>query len=151
MKLSHKILSLFMIAMIFIVSTGMTFNLHFCANELKNVSLQQQKDSCCKKKSGEKEENHKECNKKGQKHCDGKSEKSCCKESKVATKNPVKVDNPSSKKDNSFTQSLVFLKSYVLSFLNFNTEDSEDDEKPKVSLFPMLKEGLYILLGQFRN
>ncbi|ADY51254.1 hypothetical protein Pedsa_0678 [Pseudopedobacter saltans DSM 12145] len=150
MKLSHKILSLFMIAMIFIASTGMTLNLHFCANELKTVSLQQT-ESCCQKKSGEKKENHKECNKNGQKHCDGKSGKSCCKESKVATKNPVKVDNPSSKKESSFAQSLVFLKSYVLSFLNFNTEDSEDDEKPEVSLFPMLKEGLYILLGQFRN
>jgi len=151
MKLSHKILSLFMIAMIFIASTGMTLNLHFCANELKTVSLQEQKNSCCQKKSVEKKENHKECDKKDQKHCDGKSGKSCCKESKVATKNPVKVDNSGSKKENSFAQSLVFLKSYILSFLNFNTEDSEDDEKPKVSLFPMLKEGLYILLGQFRN
>lgn len=151
MKLSHKILSLFMIAMIFIVSTGMTLNLHFCSNELKTVTLQQQGSSCCQKESKSKKENHKECDKKDSKHCDGKSGKSCCKEAKVATKAPVKVDNPTSKNESSFAKSLVFLKSYVLSFLNFNTEDSEDDEKPNVSLFPMLKEGLYILLGQFRN
>lgn len=152
MKLGHKILTLFLIALVFIASTGMTLNLHFCLDELKTVSLQQQNNhSCCdKNKESQKESSKKECHK--DKSCNKtKHDKSCCKESKVATKNPVKVDNSNIKKESSFTSSLVFLKSYILSFLSFNTDDSEDDEKPNQSLFPLLKEGLYILLRQFRN
>ena len=136
-----------LVLLVFIASTGMTLNLHFCADELRTVSLQQESNSCCQMTSNTTDSKHKNCDKKEKGHC----EKSCCKESKIITKNPVKVDNSTAKKENSFVQSLVFLKSYVLSFLNFSNESADQEEKPRISLFPMLKEGLYILLGQLRN
>lgn len=148
MKLSNKILTWFVMAMIFIASSGMTLNLHFCANDLKQVSLHKEESNCCKKAAQTKEqEKKKHCDK--QKGCDGRSEKNCCKNTEVKAKAPVKADN-SVKKESSFLQSVAFLKSYILSFLTFETEET-NDKKPQVSLFPLLKEGLYILLGQFRN
>ncbi len=135
-------------AMVFLASTGMTLNLHFCANDLKQVTLQKNESDCCKKAAQQKkQEQKKHCDK--QKGCDAKSDKNCCKNAEVKAKAPLKADT-SVKKDSSFVQSVVFLKSYILSFLAFEIEDTDDD-KPKLSLVPLLKEGLYILLGQFRN
>lgn len=148
MKLSQKISTLFMIAMVFIASTGMTLNLHFCSDNLKNISFEQSNNhNCCKNKK--QQENKKDCSK--HEGCKTKSDKSsCCKDAKVKAEKPIKADT-SVKKEISFEQSVIFIQSYILSFLTFDIVNSNDYRKPDESLFPQPKEGLYILLNQFRN
>jgi len=146
MKLSRNILTLFLTTLVFIASTGMTLNLHFCADNLQNVSISQHSKNCdmsaaLAKTSSRDCDSHPALNK----------EDSCCKDQQVVAKNPVKTDPSKSKDENSFVKSLVFLKTYIVNFFSFETDAEEDDKKPDLSLFPLLKEGLYILLGQFRN
>ena len=144
MKLSRNILTLFLTVLVFITSTGMTLNLHFCSDNLQNVSIDQHAANCNMSKVSKKS-----------KDCDTKTainkEDACCKDQQIKAKNPVKTDPSKSKNENSFVKSLVFLKTYIVNFFNVETEAEEDDKKPELSLFPLLKEGLYILLGQFRN
>ncbi len=145
MKLSRNILTLFLTTLVFITSTGMTLNLHFCADNLQTVSIDQHAANC----------NMTAIKKVSQKNCDTHlsiaKDDSCCKDQQVKAKNPVKADPSKSKKDNSFVKSLVFIKTHIVNFFSFETEAEHDGKKPELSLFPLLKEGLYILLGQFRN
>lgn len=146
MKLGRNILTLFLTALVFITSTGMTLNLHFCADDLQNISIDKHASNCNMPSA---------VSKKSSKDCDSKSsikkEDTCCKDQQIKAKNPVKTDTSKVKDENSFIKSLVFLKTYIVNFFSFETTDDEDDKKPNLSLFPLLKEGLYILLGQFRN
>lgn len=145
MKLSRNILTLFLTALVFITSTGMTLNLHFCSDNLQNISIDQHAANCNMSKLINKEP--KDC----ETETSISKENACCKDQQIKAKNPVKIDPSKSKNENSFVKSLAFLKTYIVNFFSVETETEEDDKKPNLSLFPLLKEGLYILLGQFRN
>jgi hypothetical protein len=142
MKFSKNILTVFLTLLVFLTSTGMTVNLHFCAGDLQQVSMEKTPKCCIKEKESSKNN-----------HCEktSKEEDTCCNDEQIITPPPVKTLDSKVKNENSFVKNFILVKNYIQNLLNFETAETKDDEKPKISLFPLLKEGLYIILGQFRN
>ena len=130
--------------MVFITSSGLTVNLHYCAGKLANVSLQDNHANCmmsqksnlstskdCKKSMGKKD--------------------LCCQNHKVITKTDNKTTVSKAKDDNALVKSFSFLSNYFSSLYSFSNDDTDEEEDTEISIFPLLKEGLYILLQNFRN
>lgn len=141
MKFSKNILTVILTLLVFLTSTGMTVNLHFCAGDLQQVSMEKT-PKCCIKESSKDD------------HCEKTSTKKddpCCNDEQIITKSPVKNIDSKVKNENSFVKNFIFIKNYFSNLFNFEKTEVENDDKPKISLFPLLKEGLYIILGQFRN
>lgn len=145
MKFNRTLLTCFLAILVFTTSTGMTINLHFCADDIKNISLEKEHQNCMMVK---KEPLTKDCSK--DKTSLLKKSKTCCQDQQIKAKESLKNLSQKNKEDNGFIKSIIFLKSYFADLFSFE-KDSEDENKPQQSLFPLLKEGLYILLGQFRN
>ena len=125
----------------------MAVNLHYCSGELQKVSFNQNDEDCgmqSKLKKGDCELNSKTVSL--------KKADTCCKNTHIVAKTDHKVSAEKEKNQSAFAKSFTFINHYFISLFNFNGDDEKEQEKePEVSLFPLLKQGLYILLQQFRN
>jgi hypothetical protein len=147
MKKFRSGLVLLLSLMVFITSSGMAVNLHYCAGELQNVSLNQKDDDCGMQKLVAKQP------------CDAntkttsfKKVDTCCQNKHISAKTDTQV-NPVKKKDeSSLSKTFTFINHYFTSLFSVDSSaEKEEKEKTDISLFPLLKQGLYILLQQFRN
>lgn len=130
--------------MVFITSSGLTVNLHYCANELQKASLKKENSSCMMEKALSK------------KSCETpntsiKKIDTCCKDQKIQAKSQIKITDNKVKESGFFLKSITFIKSYFESFFTFGSSDKDEENEKQDTLFPLLKKGLYILLQQFRN
>jgi len=80
-----------------------------------------------------------------------KKNDSCCKVQKIQAKSQNKIIVSEAKEQGFFLKSVTFIKSYFESIFAFNNSDKDEEKEKEVTLFPLLKKGLYILLQQFRN
>lgn len=134
--------------LVFITSSGMAVNLHYCAGDLQNVSFNQTDHDCGMESALAKE------------NCDVDSKTTsfkkvdtCCQNKHIVAKSDQKTSFIKEKDQSTFAKTFVFINHYFISLFNFNSDadDTEQQKEPEVSLFPLLKQGLYILLQQFRN
>ncbi|MBK0382531.1 hypothetical protein I5M32_06105 [Pedobacter sp. SD-b] len=139
--LKHSLIVL-LSAMVFITSSGLTVNLHYCAGKLANVSLQDSHENCM---MSAKENTKKDCPNSITK------KDPCCQNHKVVAKADNKNIDSKLKEKTGFLQTFVFIKSYFTSLFSFSSEETEKENHKEVSIFPILKEGLYLLLQNFRN
>nr|MBC7614250.1 hypothetical protein [Pseudopedobacter sp.] len=130
--------------MVFITSSGLTVNLHYCAGKLQQVSLQQDQKDCLMKMNTV----IKNCE---SKTSNIKSYSNCCQNHQIIAKADTKITK--AKEDNILVKSYAVLKTYFISLFSFSLEGeyNSDDSNSENSLFPILKEGLYILLQNFRD
>jgi len=142
MKMSRNLLTCFLATLVFLTSTGMTVNLHFCANNIQSVSLENHQGCAMTNKATFTQK----CATDSKASTLKKSD-SCCKNQQIKAKQPVKSADQQEKCS---AKTLAFIQSYFSNLFSFE-DDAEDEDKPEQSLFPLLKEGLYILLSQFRN
>lgn len=144
MNFNRTLLTCFLAVLVFITSTGMTINLHFCADDIQSISLKEERQDCMMAKTP----SNNACSK--EKSSSLKKATTCCQDQQIKAKESLKNLSQKNKEDNQFVKTIFFLKTYFADLFSFEN-DSEDEEKPQQSLFPLLKEGLYILLGQFRK
>lgn len=141
--LKHSLIIL-LSTLVFITSSGLTVNLHYCAGKLANVSLQNNHANCMMSKIT------KQVDSKGRdKGIDKKD--FCCQNHKVLAKADNKTTITKAKNDNAFTTTFTFVSTYFTSLFSFSSENSDEENPKEISIFPLLKEGLYILLQNFRN
>ena len=142
--LKHSLIT-FLSLMVFVTSSGLTFNLYYCADELQKVSIKQETAGCVMQafpiKSCEKTSSTAKV----------KKIDNCCKNQKIQAKSQTKIAARKAKEDDFFTKSITFLNSYFESFFDFTSSDKDEYTEKEDTLFPLLKKGLYILLQQFRN
>ena len=148
MKKLRNSLIVLLSLMVFITSSGLTVNLHYCANKLANVSLKDNHANCMmtvKKPKGP-------CHQSTSKSALAKKD-TCCKNQQVKAKTDNKLTEVKSKEKTDNYSSFNFVHNYFTSLFSFNSEAKEEEktEQKNYSLFPLLKEGLYILLQNFRN
>jgi predicted butyrate kinase (DUF1464 family) len=131
--------------MVFITSSGLTVNLHYCADELQKVTMKQENTYCLMQTPLTKS-------------CQTipsirniKKIDNCCKDQKIQAKSQTKITETKVKEHGFFMKSITFIKSYFESIFAFNSSDKDEEKEKEVTLFPLLKKGLYILLQQFRN
>jgi hypothetical protein len=143
-KIFKQTIVLLLSLMVFITSSGLTVNLHYCAGKLQQLSLQKEGKGCMMQMTSAK------------KNCESKapnieSYSNCCQNHQIIAKADSKITK--AKEDNILVKSYVVIKTYFVSLFSFNykEEDKKDDSKSSNSLFPILKEGLYLLLQNFRN
>ena len=147
MKKLRSSLIVLLSLMVFITSTGLTVNLHYCGNKLANVSLKDNHANCMM--SVQKQKNN--CHQTNSKTAVAKKDV-CCKNQQVKAKTETKLSESKSKEKTSNYPSFNFAHNYFSSLFSFNSEVKEEEtENKNYSLFPLLKEGLYILLQNFRN
>lgn len=133
--------------MVFITSSGLTVNLHYCGGQLENVSMQNQNDGCMMDKTSSKSG----CDEKNQKP-QLKNINNCCQNHQIKAKSDTKITDTKAKEVQASSGTFFAIQSYFTSLFFFSSQDKEsDDQETDYSLFPVLKEGLYILLQQFRN
>ncbi|HET8827694.1 MAG TPA: hypothetical protein VFM79_00050 [Pelobium sp.] len=134
--------------MVFITSSGMAVNLHYCAGDLQNVSLNQNNHDCGMQPKVVKESCHKDSTSKSLKKVD-----TCCQDKHIVAKTDTKVSATKEKDQSVFAKTFIFINHYFTSLFNYSGEDEEQEKEKEseISLFPLLKQGLYILLQQFRN
>jgi hypothetical protein len=141
--LKHSLIIL-LSTLVFITSSGLTVNLHYCAGKLANVSLQNNHAECMMSKTTN-HVNPKECDKNiGKKDF-------CCQNHKVLAKTDNKTTITKAKNDSAFNKTFTFVSTYFTSLFSFSSENSDEENTKEISIFPLLKEGLYILLQNFRN
>ncbi len=130
--------------MVFLTSSGLTVNLHYCAGELEQVSLQKDHKNCMMEMNTV----IKNCE---SKTSNFKSNLDCCQNHQIIAKGDTKITKV--KEDNLLIKSYAVVKTYFISLFSFDSEedDHSQDSSNNHSLFPILKEGLYILLQNFRN
>ena len=145
MKFFKHSLITFLSLMVFITSSGLTVNLYYCANELQKISIKQENTYCFMQSPLTKS-------------CEAtpsvsniKKNDSCCKVQKIQAKSQNKIIVSEAKEQGFFLKSVTFIKSYFESIFAFNNSDKDEEKEKEVTLFPLLKKGLYILLQQFRN
>lgn len=147
MKFLRHSLIVLLSLMVFITSSGLTVNLHYCGGQLENVSMQNQNDGCMMSKPSIKTN----CNQKKQ-VTELKKVDTCCQNHQIKAKSDTKITDTKAKEVQTLSGTFVAIQSYFTSLFSFNSQDNEsDDQETDYSLFPVLKEGLYILLQQFRN
>ena len=144
MKFLKHSLIILLSTLVFITSSGLTVNLHYCAGKLANVSLQDNHADCMMSQKS-KQTTSKNCTKSM-----GKKDL-CCQNHKVLAKADNKTTITKAKDDNAFIKTFTFVSTYFTSLFSFSSEDSDEDNSKEISIFPLLKEGLYILLQNFRN
>ncbi len=134
--------------MVFITSSGMAVNLHYCAGDLQNVSLNQNNHDCGMQAKVIDESCHLDSNTTALKKAD-----TCCQDKHIIAKTDVKVSSVKEKDQSAFVKTFTFINHYFTSLFNYSStdDDKEKEEESEISLFPLLKQGLYILLQQFRN
>lgn len=118
--------------------------MHYCAGKLEQISLQKDQKDCLMKINTV----SKNCE---SKTSNIKSHSSCCQNHQIIAKADSKITK--AKEDNILVKSYSAVKTYFVSLFSFNYEDEDnaDEAESSYSLFPILKEGLYILLQNFRN
>lgn len=149
MKKFRSSVVLLLALMVFITSSGMAVNLHYCAGELQNVSLNQENDDCGMLQSQTATET-----------CEAhpnqtsiKKTDTCCQNKHIVAKTDNKISPKKAKEPSALVNTFNFINHYFTSLFNYNSDDEqkEDEKDTDISLFPLLKQGLYILLQQFRN
>ena len=148
MKRLRNSLIVLLSLMVFITSSGLTINLHYCAGKLANVSLKDTHANCMVTNNKPTPKCHQTNSK-----SDITKKDTCCKNQQVKAKTDQKITQTKSKEKSPNYTSFHFVQDYFTSLFSFNTQVNEE-EKPKdknYSLFPLLKEGLYVLLQNFRN
>lgn len=146
MKLLRNGLVIMLSLMVFFTSSGLTVNLHYCAGKLQEVSLNSHQIDCKMMMDMAKSN----CHNKNQKSLKAPSD--CCQNHQIIAKSGNKINDKKAKKEDSLLTTFTFIKSYFVSLFNFNSSDDNDNQEEKdVSFVPLLKEGLIILLQQFRN
>ncbi len=146
-KIRHSLV-LFLCLMVFVTSSGMAVNLHYCAGELQTVSLNANNSNCEMQQTFTSVE-----------VCDNSTQEAsikkvdtCCQNQQISAKAENKLTDNKSKNETALSKSFTFISNYFISLFSFNSEKSEEKEEEKeISVFPLLKQGLYILLQQFRN
>lgn len=130
--------------MVFITSSGLTVNLHYCAGKLQQVSLENKHQGCMMNMASAK----KKCENKA---TSIKSYSNCCQNHQIVAKADTKITK--AKEDNILVKSYAVVKAYFVSLFSFSSEDTDDsdDSDNGNSVFPILKEGLYLLLQNLRN
>jgi hypothetical protein len=147
MKILRSSLVVLLSLMVFLTSSGLTVNLHYCAGKLANVSLKDNHANCMMPVSKAKNS----CEKSNSKSSISKKD-ACCKNQQVKAKTDNKIFETKSKEKVGINSSFNFVQSYFTSLFSFHTEEVEEETKQEsFSLFPLLKDGLYILLQNFRN
>ena len=130
--------------MMFITSSGFTVNLHYCGGKLANVSLQNDHANCMMNQNS-KQSTSKDCEKSVNK------KDLCCQNHKVVAKTDNKIKDTKAKEQTGFSKTFAFISSYFTSLFSFSSDEPEEENTKEISVFPLLKEGLYILLQNFRN
>jgi hypothetical protein len=147
MKFLRHSLIVLLSLIVFITSSGLTVNLHYCGGHLQNVTMQEQAEGCMMSKPSVKSG----CDEKNQK-TQLKKVDTCCQNHQIKAKSDTKITDTKAKDVQTLSGTFVAIQSYFTSLFSFNSQDNEsDDQETDYSLFPVLKEGLYILLQQFRN
>ncbi len=148
MKRFRSVVVVLLSLMVFITSSGMAVNLHYCAGELQNVSLNQTNEDCEMQQSPMVEES-----------CEAhpnnisvKKTETCCHDKHIIAKTDTKVSPIKSKQPPTFAKAFTFINHYFTSLFNYSGNDCEKEQEKGagISLFPLLKQGLYTLLHQFR-
>ncbi|WP_017258201.1 HYC_CC_PP family protein [Pedobacter arcticus] len=133
--------------MVFITSSGMAVNLHYCAGDLQNVSFNQNNHNCGMESTTAKENCDLDSKTTSIKEIDN-----CCQNTHIVAKTDAKISVAKEKDQSLFAKTFTFINHYFISLFNNNQDcEKEKDEGAEISLFPLLKQGLYILLQQFRN
>ncbi len=78
-----------------------------------------------------------------------KKPNNCCKDQLIKAKLDLKIND--TKNDSGFLKTIFFVQSYFVSLFKFEEPAQSNEQDTSTSIFPLLKEGLYILLQQFRN
>ncbi len=147
MKILRHSLVVLLSLMVFITSTGLTMNLHYCAGQLQNISMMQENADCMMKMASKKPACEEDLQKPTIKKID-----SCCQNHQIKAKSDTKITDSKAKENQVSKGPFVALQSYFTSLFSFSEKDDQSDEQEAdYSLFPVLKKGLYILLQQFRN
>ncbi|MBD3748862.1 MAG: hypothetical protein IE931_05155 [Sphingobacteriales bacterium] len=145
MKLLKNGIVILLSLMVFITSSGLTVNLHYCVGKLQNVSLNPHQSDCNMMDMAASN-----CHNENQKNLKAPSD--CCQNHQIIAKSGNKINDKKAKKEDSLLTTFTFIKSYFVSLFNFNSSDDNSNQEEKdISLVPLLKEGLIILLQQFRN
>ena len=133
--------------MVFVTSSGMAVNLHYCAGELQNVSLNSKSHDC-----GMGSPTDQICIEIADSVPSFKSVDTCCQDHQITAKVDVKVVSAKKEQQSFLDKTFVFINHYFISLFGQTTDDVKEKEEPQeISVFPLLKQGLYILLQQFRN
>lgn len=135
----------FLSMMVFITSSGLTVNLHYCANELQKIGLNQDNTFCSMRAPL-----IKSCQSTHSKSSIKKVD-TCCKDKKIQAKSQTKITESKAKDQGFFVTKITFIKSYFETAFTSNGTDGDEEKETESTLFPLLKQGLYILLQQFRN
>jgi hypothetical protein len=146
MKKMRTSLIVLLSLMVFITSSGLTVNLHYCAGKLANVSLKEKHANCMM--SAKKANCHPSTSKSAVAKKD-----TCCKNQQVKAKTDDKLTEAKSKVKSDNYHSFNFVQNYFTSLFSFNSEvkEKEEPEFKSYSIFPLFREGLYILLQNFRD
>lgn len=148
MKTLRSAVVLLLSLMVFITSSGMAVSLHYCAGELQNVSLSEKPDDC-----GMQTEIAKEACNVNPNQIQLKKVDTCCQNKHIVAKTDTKVSPTKAKEPSALIKTFSFINHYFTSLFNYSSDNDqkEDEKEADISLFPLLKQGLYILLQQFRN
>ncbi|HEX7365939.1 MAG TPA: hypothetical protein VF273_02530 [Pelobium sp.] len=147
MKKLKSGLVLLLSLMVFITSSGMAVNLHYCAGDLQNVSFNQNSHDC----GMESKPSNADCEL-DSKTAALKKVDNCCQNKHIVAKTDQKT-SAKEKDQTVFAKTFTFINHYFTSLFNLsaNNDEKEQEKEADILLFPLLKQGLYILLQQFRN
>lgn len=141
MKFFKSSIIVFLSTMVFLTSSGLTVNLHYCAGKLAKVGLQKEHVNCMMDSKVTALNSNSTISKKN----------SCCQNQQVKASIDQKINDSKVKQESDFLSPFTFIQSYFTSLFSFGNSDEDQEETDHISIFPILKEGLYILLQQFRN
>ncbi|MEO5912172.1 MAG: hypothetical protein ABIP95_14875 [Pelobium sp.] len=141
MKFFKNGIIVFLSAMVFLTSSGLTVNLHYCAGKLAKVGLQKEHVNCMMDSKVTASNFNATISQKN----------NCCQNQQVKASIDQKINDSKVKQENNFLSPFTFIQTYFTSIFSFGNNDEDQEKTEHISLFPMLKEGLYILLQQFRN
>lgn len=148
MKKIRSSIVLLLSLMVFITSSGMAVNLHYCAGDLQNISFNQNNHDCGMQVKPVEEACHVDQNITSLKKTD-----TCCQDKHIVAKTDSKVSSVKEKNQSAFAKTYTFINNYITSLFNYSadTDEKDKEKESEAFLFPLLKQGLYILLQQFRN
>lgn len=146
MKFAKNSLVIMLSLIVFITSSGLTVNLHYCVGKPQNVSLNSHQPNCKIIMDMAKSSRHNK-NKKNL-----KTSSNCCQNYQIIAKIGNKINDGKAKRGGSTLTTFTFIKSYFISLFNFNSSNFNENTKEEgISFLPPLKTELTILLQQFRN
>lgn len=147
MKKIRQSIIMLLSLMVFITSSGMAVNLHYCAGELQNISINAQTEGGCAMQTAPFKKDA--CSQQNV----VKKKDTCCQDQHIKAKTDQSINQTKVKTEKKNNNSFTFISEYFSSLFNFSdSEQADDDEENKdLSIFPLLKSGLHILLQNFHN